>query len=129
MEFREAFFVGFIRIFLKRKLDEINYLGGVSTVESSNTVVELGYTAGQASDGKLGLDLSKLNSSIICPELWKLEFYSVDAEGDSGLGSGESSPSFGHLEDRFLLAERKHCPSSKLEASQYEESKDRTQTN
>ena len=39
-------------------------------------------------------------------ELWKL-----DVEGDSGLGSGGSGCGFGRREDRFLLAERKHCRS------------------
>ena len=73
MELFEALFEGFIRAVLRGILNEINYLGGVSTVESSNTVVELGYTAGQASDGKLGLGLGKPNKSVIRPELWKLD--------------------------------------------------------
>ena len=47
---------GFIRAVFRGILNKINNLGGVSTVERSHTVVELCYTAGQAPDGKLGLD-------------------------------------------------------------------------
>ena len=50
---------GFIRAILRGFLNKINNLGGVNTVESSHTVVELGYTAGHTPDGKLGLGLGK----------------------------------------------------------------------
>ena len=56
-------------------------------------------------------------------ELWKL-----DVEGDSGLGSGDSGCGFGRREDRFLLAESKTLSILTLEASRYEESKDRVTT-
>ena len=36
----------------------------ISPVESSYTVVELGYTGGHVPDGKLGLGLGKPNSAI-----------------------------------------------------------------
>ena len=84
VEFREAFFVGFIRIFLKRKLDEINYLGGINTVEGPHTVVELGEPGGLASESELGLGLGKPNPSIICPEFWELDSHRVDFERGSG---------------------------------------------
>ena len=87
---------GFIRSFLRGVFNEIEYLGGISTVESSYTVVELGYTRGHASDGKLGPGLGKPNSSIVHPELWKFDCHIVDVERDSYLG-------FGHCQDRFLL--------------------------
>ena len=59
MELCEVLLEGFIRAVLRAILNKINNLGGVSTVESSHTLVELGYTVGQAPDGKLGLCLSK----------------------------------------------------------------------
>ena len=85
-------------------------------VESSYTEVELGYTRGHTSDGKLGLGLGEPNSSIFRQELWKFDCHSLDVKGDSGLGVG-------HRQDRFTLL------ISTLEASQYKESRDRTQTN
>ena len=63
----------FIRAVLRGIPNKVNSLGGVNMVESSYTVVELGYTAGHAPDGKLGLGLSKPNLSVICPELWKFD--------------------------------------------------------
>ena len=129
MELCEALLEGFIRAVLRGILNKINNLGGVNTVESSHTVVKLGYTAGHTSDGKLGLCLSKPNSSIICPELWKFDYYSVDVKGEGSLGSGDSGRGFGQCQDRFSLAERKHGRLSKLEAGRYEESKDCTQIN
>ena len=111
LELCEALFEGFIRAVLRGILNEINYLGGVSPVESSHTVVELDYTAGQASDGKLGLGLGKPNTSIICLELWKLDCYSVEVKGEGGIRSKGSGCGFRHCQDRFLLAERKHCQS------------------
>ena len=70
VEFGEVFLVEFVRILLRGKLDEINYLGGISMVEGPNTVVELSEAGGHTSDNILGLGLCKPNPSIICPELW-----------------------------------------------------------
>ena len=111
MELSEALLEGLIRFFFRGIFYQIDYLGGISPVDSSYTVVELGYTGGHIPDSKLGLSLGKPNSSIIRPELWKFDCDSVDVEGDRGLGFGGSGHRFGHLEDRFMLAERKHCRS------------------
>ena len=77
MELCEALLEGFIRAILRGILNKIDNLGRT-------------YTAGQAPDSKLGLCLSKPNLSLICPELWKLQCFSVDVEGDSSLGSRDS---------------------------------------
>ena len=109
MERSEALLEGLIQFVFREIFYQIDYLGGISTVESSYTVVELGYAGGHISDGELGLGLGKPNSSIFRPELWELDCDNVDVKGNRGLRSGGSG--FGYLEDRFLLAERKHCRS------------------
>ena len=64
------FFERLIRFSLKGKLDLINHLGGISTVEGSHTVIELGEAGGHAPDSKLGLGLGKPDPRVNLLEIW-----------------------------------------------------------
>ena len=88
MKLGEVFLEGLVGVFIVRKLDEVHNLGGVSMVEGSHAVLELGEAGGNAADSKLGLCLSKPNSSIICPELRELDSDCVEVEGGRGHGFG-----------------------------------------
>ena len=57
-------------LLLRGKLYQIDNLCCARGPQSTHTVVKLGEAGGNAADSKLGLCLSKPNSSIICPELW-----------------------------------------------------------
>ena len=69
MELSGALLEGLIRFVFRGIFYQNDYLGSISPVESSYTVVKLGYPGGHIPDGKLGLGLGKPNLSIICPEL------------------------------------------------------------
>ena len=99
MELCEVLLEGFIRAVLRAILNKINNLGGVSTVESSHTLVELGYTVGQAPDGKLGLCLSKPNSSVsvhnsgsLCATALRLKETEVSVPGTAAASSDILKP-------------------------------------
>ena len=82
------FLEGFVRILLREKLKEINYLGGIGTVEGSQTVVELGGAAGHTSYSKLGLGLGKPNPLSRTLGAWEFDSNGVDVKGGSGWGFG-----------------------------------------
>ena len=60
-----------------RVLDEVHYLSGVSTTQSSDAVVKLGEAASKISDSKLSFGLSKPYMFVVSPEFWKFEGYSM----------------------------------------------------
>ena len=81
---------------LRGILNEIHYLGSISFVEVSHSVVELGEAGGHSSEGELGLSLGEPDGSITRPELRELDGNRVDLDRNSSVRSGSRGRRLGH---------------------------------
>ena len=77
VELGEVLPEGIIGQLVWRILNEVHYLSGVNTAQSSDAVVKLGEAASKISDSQLSFRLSKSYVYIVSPEFWKFEGYSM----------------------------------------------------